>query len=329
MKNHTIALGLFLVLGHFAPLKAQTATELALTQLEGGELTAIVPEDAAAVTPATAESSDHPPLRRIIGELDWHTDYATAWKEAQAEGKMLFLFFRDYDKPQVADAYERDILSKPELHDRLENVVRVVLPLDAQRPFRIPELPGKKLIKHSAFRYMYGRQGIAMIDLTDPASDFYGQVVSAHAFTPGKHYTVRSTGIVLRLPRGTVTQRALIYAVLLHPAAPISTTNGKCDNYLCRQARHASKLMSQYGSVAHHDWGYRSNTIMQATGRSPSEVAAMSGSRTMIDAAIELVNQWYGSPPHWSIMSTPASSFGYDLFHDAQGNWWGIGLYAN
>lgn len=269
---------------------------------------------------------DTPPRR--IGELEWQTSYTAAFKQASTEKKMLFLFFRDEQNPRLADIYEKEVLADKDLADLLDEVVRVVLPLDAVRPLRIPEMPGLTLMSHSSFQYMYGRQGIAMIDLTDPESKLHGQVVSSHPFTPGKYYTTRGTKIVLELPEGTVTQRALIYAVRLHPAAPISTTDGKCHSYLCQQARNSSKLMATYESVGHHDWGVRYGEIAANTGKSAQEVAAMGGNLPLIDAAILIVDQWYGSPAHWSIMSGPASIFGYDLVRAPSGNWYGTGIFA-
>lgn len=270
-----------------------------------------------------------PANRRLIGELDWHTDYTSAYRQAQTEGKMLLVLFRDEEHSRIADIYEKDVLASPELRESLSGVVRVAIPLTAPRPFRIPELPGLPLISHSSFKFMYGRQGIAVLDLVSRDSEHYGQVVSAHPFSAGRHYTTRSTKIVLGLPQGTVTQRALIYAVRLHPAAPISTTDGKCHGYLCKKARESSHLMAMYGSVGHHDWGTRSGDIAFNTGRSAQEVAAMSGNQSLIEAAQEVVNQWYGSPTHWGIMSAPAAIFGYDLVRDSAGNWWGTGLFAN
>ena len=267
--------------------------------------------------------------RRKIGELEWHTNYAEAYRQAREERKMLLIFFRNEARPRVADFYERDILTNAELREPLAKVVRVVLPLDAVRPFQVPEIPDLKMLDHSSFKYMYGRQGIAMIDLTDPDSELHGHVVSAHPFTQGLHYTVRGTKLVLNLPKGSVTQRALIYAVRLHPAAPVSTTDGTCHSYLCKQARNSSSLMMAYGSVGHHDWGTRYSNIAATTGKSAMEVAAMAGNTSLIEAATQLVDQWYGSPAHWQIMSAPASIFGYDLVHDSAGNWWGTGLFAN
>lgn len=268
-------------------------------------------------------------IERTIGNLPWHTSYSAAYRKARAQRKMLFLMFRDDQKPRIADAYETSVLAHEDLERPLSNVVRVVLPLDTKRPFRIPEKLGLTLLSHAAFKYMYGRQGIAMIDLTDPESSLYGQVVSAHPFSQGLHYTVRGTRIVLGLPKGTVTQRALVYAVLLHPAAPLSTTDGKCHGYLCKMARHHSVLMANYESVGHHDWGTRYSEIASQTGKSAQEVAAMSGNPTLVDAATEVVNQWYGSPAHWAIMSTPASIYGYDFVRAPSGNWYGTGIFAN
>jgi hypothetical protein len=266
---------------------------------------------------------------RTIGTHEWHTDYSAAYRQAREERKMLLLFFRDEAQPRIADIFERDVLAGDELREPLEKVVRVVLPLDAVHPFSDPEKPATKILDHSSFQYMYRQQGIAMIDLTDPDSELNGHVVSAHAFSPGRHYTARAMKIVLGLPRGTVTQRALIYAVRLYPYPPVSTTDGKCHSFLCQQARQSSQLMANYGSVGHHDWGTRQGEIAAATGRSAMEVAAMSANPRLINAALEVVDQWAGSPAHWGIMSTPAAIFGYDLVHDAAGNWWGTGVFAN
>jgi hypothetical protein len=270
-----------------------------------------------------------PSAGRTIGKLDWHTDYSAAYREARESQKMLFVLFRDENHPRIADFYEHDVLAHQDLHDPLLAVVRAVVPLTTAQPVLDSEAPEAPLLKHDSFKYMYGRQGIAMIDLTNPESELHGQVVSAHAFTPGRYYTVRGTKTVLGLPTATVTQRALIYAVRIHPAAPISTTDGKCHSYMCKMARESSKLMAQYGSVGHHDWGNRYGVIAAQTGRSASEVAAMAGNIGLIEAAIQVVDQWYGSPAHWGIMSAPAAIFGYDLVRDAAGNWWGTGLFAN
>ncbi|HEY2251845.1 MAG TPA: hypothetical protein VGH74_12320 [Planctomycetaceae bacterium] len=270
-----------------------------------------------------------PIVLRTIGKLAWHVDYSAAYREAREAHKMLFVFFRDESRPRIADLYEHDILSHADTQEALAAVVRVAVPLDTLCPTCNPDEAGQRMLTHDSFKYMYGRQGIAMIDLTIPNSELYAKVVSAHPFTPGRYYTVHGTKTVLGLPQGTVTQRALIYAVRIHPASPVSTTSGKCHGYMCKMANESSKLMAQYGSVGHHDWGNRYGNIAAQTGRSASEVAAGAGNTQLIDAAIQVVDQWYGSPAHWGIMSAPASIFGYDLVRDSAGNWWGTGVFAN
>ncbi len=322
---------------HCALVASTLSLALAARSLPADPSPATPAEPEALAQPAEQEFTPESPalpepepiVLRTIGKLDWHVDYSAAYREAREARKMLFVFFRDESHPRIADLYEHDILSHADAQAALSEVVRVAVPLDTLCPTCNPDEAGQRMLTHGSFKFMYGRQGIAMIDLTNPGSEHHGQVVSAHPFTPGRYYTVHGTKIVLGLPQGTVTQRALIYAVRIHPASPMSATTGKCHGFMCKMANESSKLMAQYGSVGHHDWGNRYNNIAAQTGRSGSEVAAGAGNTHLIDAAIQVVEQWYGSPTHWGIMSAPSAIFGYDLVRDSAGNWWGTGVFAN
>jgi hypothetical protein len=283
--------------------------------------------------PEQRRSTDRIPIgdisERMIGELTWHTDYAAAYEEARQGKKMLFIFFRDESRPHIADSYERDVLSQSQLRDRLTGVVRVVLPLDVATPGKPLENDVARLLDHAAFAFMYKRQGIAMLDLTDKHSPHFGQVVSAHPFSQGRYYTVRGTELVLGLPRGTITQRTLIWAVREHAAGPLSTT-GKCHDALLQQANRHSQLQAQYESVGHHDWGTRYNEVAAATGMSASEVAASSwGAQTLVEAAQQIVQSWAGSGAHWGMVANPQANYGYDMVKAASGTWYGTGIFAN
>jgi hypothetical protein len=269
---------------------------------------------------------------RQIGELAWHTDYMAAYREARNEKKQLLIFFHDPQQPQVTEVYSREVLASPELVKPLSGMVRAMLPLDAT----LPPVPGeedkpaarKKLVDDPAFRHLQKRNGLVVIDLVDSKDSFYGQVVSAHAFHPGRYYTVGSTKIVLDLPRATITQRALVYAVRIHPEAPQST-RGKGHPLLFKQAKIHSALMAQYGSVGHHDWGTRSSVISSAVGYSPSEVAASSYSGdNLIDAAKECVAMWRGSSVHWIMVNGTAGMYGYDMVKAPGGQWYATGIFA-
>lgn len=283
--------------------------------------------EAIAATPAPAVAT--PPVeRRNLGGIEWHTNYAAAYQQAQTEKKMLFIYFRDNRDLNLVNSFESDVLSKPELHPSLKSVVPVVLGMDVADPFAPAAKPGK-LLDHSAFVYMYRKTGLAMIDLIDDKLPVYGKVVSAHPFTPGRHYTVTGTRLMLTLPRGTVTQRAMVYAVRLHPEAPPST-NGIAHPFLMESARRNSAMMAQMESVGHHDWGTRTGEISSATGYSATEAAAVGfGQESLIDAAVSCVNLWQTSGAHWVMVASPCAAFGYDMVRGPSGNWYGTGIFGN
>ncbi len=328
MKTAKIAALVWLVALAQAQLSAAELVESS-REVQG---TNALPPVGALTPPAASAASTAVPRAGILrfGQLDWHTDYTAAYHQAQTERKQLLLFFRDDRHPELADSFERGVLAHADLHDALSRVVRVILPLDALRPQPDATSKATRLLDHSSFEHMYHRQGLAMIDLVEPGSDLYGQVVSAHPFTAGKLYTVRGMQLMLGLPRASLTQRALIYAVRLHPEAP-PCTNGVCHPFILRQARQSSSLMAQYQAVGHHDWGNRSAEITAATNHNGMEVAAMSmGSTSLIDAAIEIVNMWQGSPTHWGMMTAPCSLYGFDMVRAAGGgSWYGTGILAN
>jgi hypothetical protein len=281
-------------------------------------------------TASAWEPVDGSPERQI-GELGWHTDYVSAYRQAREEKKQLVIFFHDPRQPQVADIYTRDVLASPELLNSLSGMVRAILPLNATLPSRdAAGNPGTPtlLVANPAFKYLQKRQGLVIIDLVNPKDSFHGQVVSAHPFGAGRYYTTGSTRIVLDLPRATATQRALVYAVRIHPEAPQST-RGKAHPLLFKQAAHHSALMAQYGSVGHHDWGTRSSIISSAVGSSPSEVAASSYSGdNLIDAAKECVSMWRGSSVHWIMVNAAQGTYGYDMVKAPSGQWYATGIFT-
>jgi hypothetical protein len=205
LKCALIASTLFLVLAD-RPLPADPALPDLPALTPDAEVSEVepVPDSPALPEPAPFEG-------RTIGNLFWHTNYSAAYREAREARNTLFVFFRDDLHPRIADLYEHDILAHADAHDTLSKVVRVVVPLDTLCPTCNEDETALRMLAHQSFKYMYGRQGIAVIDLTNPESELFGQVISAHPFTPGRYYTVHGTKTVLGLPLGTVTQRALIY----------------------------------------------------------------------------------------------------------------------
>jgi len=265
---------------------------------------------------------------RQVGSFFWHTDYAAAYQQARREGRLLFILFRDPAQERAADGYEAKVLSNDELRDALQGVVRVTVSTEATIPGRNGE-NGQRLLDHPAFRHQQGRQGIAVVDLSEPESPFYGKVVSAHVFSPDKHYTLHSTRTILTLPEGSITQRALVYALRMHPESPQSVY-ADVSRVLLEGANSHSRFMAQLGQVGHHNWGTRSQSITSQLGGGVGvgEVAAMVHGATLIDAAKNCVNAWRNSPGHWALISGPTTLFGYDLVEAPDGSWYGAGIFA-
>ncbi|HVW00836.1 MAG TPA: thioredoxin family protein [Planctomycetaceae bacterium] len=279
-----------------------------------------------------AEGSAEAAPQRKIGELDWHTDYASAYRAAQEQHKQLFIFFRDPREAIVAAAFERNVLAHPELVAPLKKAVRVVVPVSYQMPKEEKEgeesKPAVRLLDHTSFVHMHKKPGLAVIDLVDSKDAIYGQVISAHPFTQGQHYTLNPVKVILGLPRATITQRALVYAVRMHPEAPQST-RGIGHPYMFAQANEHSKLMAQYGSVGHHDWGNRSARVASVVGGGPVEVAGTSwNSSSLNDAARECIEQWRGSGVHWGMVAAPQGKYGYDMVQAPGGAWYATGIFV-
>lgn len=273
---------------------------------------------------ALAQSPKESNVRRI-GLLDWNTDYSAAYQQARQEHKQLLIFFRDSNAKHVADSYEKNVLASDSLWVPLSGYVRAVVPLDIQAPTKSAGESSSRLVDDPAFEQLQRRQGIVTIDLSDRKSSPYGLVTAAHPFASGLHYSVSSTSVVLGLPRGTLTQRALIYALRMHPQGP-QLANLGMSAYLCEQARQHSSVMAQVEQVGHHNWGNRFQTISGAVGHGVNEVAASGNGGTIIDAAISCVAAWRSSPGHWSIITSNPLIYGYDLARGNSGQWYATGI---
>jgi hypothetical protein len=273
--------------------------------------------------------------QRRIGSLDWHTDYQAAYRQARDTKKMLFLFFRDERQARTAGDYESKVLASGPVLKSLERCVRVVLPLTTPSPApadasvaNISFRGATRLIDHPAFRHQAGRPGIAIIDLVDPKTDFYGRVVSAHPFSKGTHYTAEATRAVLALPQGTITQRTMLFVIRTHPERPRST-DGRASRYLFSQARRHCDCMSRACQCGHQNWDSRFQEITAALGGlGVKEVAATGNGATLVDAARDCVASWRSSPGHWSAVRGWAHMYGYDVQRGRDGTWYATGILA-
>lgn len=293
-----------------------------------------LPESTDGPAPAVARQDQSDAPRRpavarrhkLVGDLFWHVDYTAAYREAERRQRQLLIVFQSEREAETARRYERAVLASSELTTPLAKFVRVILPCDA----RLPGDPSRRLLDARAFRHLNGRPGLAVIDFLQPGDRLYGRVVSAHPFARNDHYGLRETRTVLNLPRGTATQRALVYAVRMHPARPDSA-DGESSRVLFRGASSHSQTMVDYGQIGHFGWGRRSRTLENRLGNglSVQEVAAVTWSAgSLIGAAHDCVEAWRSSPAHWSTVVRDSARYGYDMRQAGDGAWYATGLVA-
>jgi hypothetical protein len=275
----------------------------------------------AAATEAAPQTSESP-------ELTWHTDYAEATKRAKLQQKMLFIFFHDNGPSRLRELFETKSLVDENIRKRLERFVLAKLPLDAAIPIN-----GKmtRLLDHAAFSEMQKRQGVAIVDYASPEREINGHVVSTFPFPQGRYYSARTLSVILDLPRGTITQRTMIYAVRMHPEAPRST-RGRFLPVLAREAQSHSTHQARIRLQGHHNWEGRFHRINRwiPGGLLAQEVVAESWpNEGLLEACIDCVDSWRQSPGHWSAVRADQPVYGYDIKRGANGIWYATGIFGN
>lgn len=211
-----------------------------------------------------------------------YTEYYPAFVAARSSGKMLLVDFgTDFDFKTV-DAKS------------LEGYVICHVPVDYKL-----KIDGKmaRLIDAPAFYCLQQQPGIVVVDLHN--KEHFRETVSV---LPQRYVAAYYVGALLNLPSGTITQRTLTWAFRVHQEHP-PCTNGMAD-----------PGMMQHADV--HSLNQANSNSMYHSGNFPGsfEIVAQSmGSGNMADIAVELVNLWRSSAPHWGAASTPWSAYGVDM----------------
>jgi len=276
---------------------------------------------AADTTPSVAG-----PTERTAG-ITWHSDYHGALDEAMERGRLALIWFYNPIDPKANDRFERDVLSQ-------NPIARLIQ--DRYTPVRLPvmarvESGGNEitLLDHPAFAEMRYSQGLAIVDMTDRDGPFHRQVVSVFPFNPGP-ISAEKLGVLLRLPRGSLTQRTLIFAVRTHPEFPASTS-GHFSHLLSRESEKHAQHQARITLQGHHNWETRFHSINAALPGSllAKEVCAESWpGQPLVEAAEECVHSWRQSSGHWDAVLSPHLLFGYDMKRGTNGVWYAAGIFA-
>ena len=257
----------------------------------------------------------------------WHTDFAEAVQQAKQEKKMLLVRLKGSRWNLLDRRFDRDTLADPKVREKLQDYVRVVLSIGATVEVEGETAP---VAGHPAFEEMLGRPGVAILDFVDPDSELYGRVVSTFPLTRELRYNAEQMLVILGLPRATLTQRTLIYAVRIHPEKPAST-NGQIDAYLLSEAQRHSAYQARIRLQGHHRWETRFHQISARlpAGLRAVEVCAESwpGER-LVEAAIECVRCWRFSSGHWSAVRADHRFYGYDMRRGSNGIWYATGIFG-
>ena len=186
------------------------------------------------------------------------------------------------------------------------------------------------LLRHSAFREMLNRPGVAMIDLAHPGEEFYGHVVTTIPFVSSKFHRKQSMTTLLDLPAGTLTQRTMIYAVRMHPERPAST-QGQINPVLVNEAKKQSIYQASILVQGHHHWDERFHRINSRVpgGVLAQEVVAESWpNENLVEACIDCVDSSRQSPGHWGAVRTRQPLFAYDIKRGSNGIWYATGIFG-
>ncbi|MCC6126195.1 MAG: hypothetical protein IT426_14630 [Pirellulales bacterium] len=238
---------------------------------------------------------------------------------------MLFILFRDAADDVLGKRFETETLGDPKICEKLQEYVCVRLPLKAKISMDEKEIA---LIEHPSFKEMLGRPGMAIVDYKHCEPAYRGYVVSTFPFAEHLKYTPDKMAVILDLPRGTLTQRTLIFAVRTHPEKPPGTDAGEPDEYLLAEAREQAEYQARRGVQGHQHWESRFQRIVRRLrGGAPREICAESWpGQNLVDAAQECVHSWRTSSGHWSALRTRNRFYGFDMKRGNNGVWYATGI---
>ena len=154
--------------------------------------------------PEPSPSVGNPQVAAVV----WTSHYGEALRAAEREKKMVLVVFHRPEPDEVDKHFQQNILTHPEIQQRLSRYVCVRLPMDSTIRLQSKTVV---LLEHPAFAPMERQAGVAVIDYADPAASYYGCLVGAFPFAPDACYSVQQMKVILDLPAGPLAQRQQWY----------------------------------------------------------------------------------------------------------------------
>jgi len=261
------------------------------------------------------------PEKPQLGELSWHTSYQASYEDAaNSRRRLVMLFLGSTEKPDVTS---RGGFETPEVEALLNDVVRVQLPVD----FKVGG-SSNPLLAHRSFRHLGLKPGFVVIELTDPQSPLYGQVVSAMPLPAGNQFPLEPLKKMLALPAGSIGQRSLLLAI--RSATNVEASDSPIVNAtphatLSELANRNARFMAHFGREELFEPGHRREVLTRTFGentRVRELTFATSEATSVQTAAVQAVQSWTRLDETAAALAEPASVYGLDLFQSPETGRW-------
>jgi len=253
--------------------------------------------------------------------LSWHADYPTAYEDAaNSRRRLVMLFLGSTENPEVNS---RGGFEFPEVEALLEDVVRVQLPVDFKA-----DGSSNPLLAHRSFRHLGLKPGFVVIELTDPQSPLYGQVVSAMPLPAGHQFPLEPLKKMLALPAGSIGQRSLLLAIRSAANAEGSDSpivNAAPHATLSELANRNARFMAHFGREELFEPGHRREVLTRTFGENTQvrELTFATNEATSVQtAAVQAVQSWSRLDETAAVLAEPASVHGLDLFQSPETGRW-------
>jgi hypothetical protein len=267
------------------------------------------------------EVKPEPEKPRSLGNLSWHTDYMPGYEAAaNSRRRLVMLFLGSNENPEVNS---RGGFESPELEALLGDVVRLQLPVDVK-------VAGgaEPLLAHRSFRHLGLKPGFVIIDLTDPQSPLYGQVVSAMSLPAGNQFPLEPLKKMLALPTGSIGQRSLLLAIRSASESAESDSpllNAKPHPTVSDLANRNARFMAHFGRDDLYEAPHRGEVLKRTFGENTEarELTFATTEATSVQtAAVQAVQAWTRREESAAILAEPASVYGLDLFQSPENGRW-------
>ena len=160
-------------------------------------------------------------------KMVWHEDYAQAMSQAEQQGKMLLVWFRQPGEEGANDAFEAEVFQAESVCRQLRQWVCVRLATDVTI-----SVGGKEttVLGHAAFSELKNGAGMAILDFAHSGAEYFGCVVSTIPWSDCREFSVRQMEMVLDLPPGRPEQREEVFAARKAAGAePAIAAEDPCD----------------------------------------------------------------------------------------------------